>query len=196
MLGYVIFWIWYFSERHVSLERQEEAVIQTARDNSEKEDNKVARKEEKSKEFTDDDLKNFWLEINTSDVKIKAPIVNGVSDEDLDIGIGRHKTTALPGEEGNIVLSGHRWKLGRNPAYKVFKDLDKLENGDRVVIHYGWETFEYEIYKSGVVKDHGEGAKEVMEKIEGENLTLYTCTPIGTAFRRLYYRAKRVDDIR
>jgi len=185
VIGYIIFCWWLFNERHIAVDDQQGA--QRIAQNNEV----ITPEEGNEQNFTN--LGNFWLDINTDKVKVKAPIVNGITDDKLDQGVGRHKTTALPGEYGNMVLSGHRWKFGDNPAYRVFEDLDKLKNGDKIVVHYGTKVFEYEVYEQGTVRPNKKGGKEILKKTDDKILTLYTCTPKYTAFKRLYYRAKLVE---
>jgi LPXTG-site transpeptidase (sortase) family protein len=191
-VSYVFFWSWYFGEKNVGLvddqglkNKQEKKSVVTK-------ERRLGRKENK-KEFSEEDLGSFWLEIDTDKVKIKAPIVNGIESDDLEKGLGRHRTSALPGEKGNMVISGHRWKFGNNPSYKIFEDLDELKEGDKVKVHYGSKVFEYEIVgEGGVVAPNKKGGKEILKKYDQPMLTLYTCTPKRTSFRRLYYRAKLV----
>ena len=187
MIGYVIFWLWYFSERNISFQEQPKEIEKSSQIETE---SKKEQTEEPRREFTKEELGNFWLEVDTDKFKVKAPIVQGTEPVDLKKGIGRHRTTALPGENGNMVISGHRWKFGNNPAYKAFENLDELKNGDKITVHYGNEDFEYEIFEEGIVRDDGKGFDEVMKKTDEQMLTLYTCTPKYTALKRLYYRAR------
>ncbi len=185
-IGYIVFWFWYFGERDIAIKdsppqvKQEKVIIKDKDKNSNK------------KEFSQKDLGNFWLEINTDNIKTKAPILNGIEPETLDKGLGRHKTTVLPGQNGNMVISGHRWKFGNKPSYKAFENLNKLKNGDRIQVHYGNKVFEYQVYEKGVVSPNEKGGKEILKKTSEPILTLYTCTPKHTALRRLYYRAKLI----
>jgi LPXTG-site transpeptidase (sortase) family protein len=195
LLGYIFFWSWYFGDRNVGLNEeqgvkntQEKKIIVTQEIESEKKQDK--------KEFSKKDLGSFWLEIDTNEIKVKAPIINGTEDNDLDQGLGRHRTSAMPGENGNMVISGHRWKFGGNPSYKAFEDLDKLEEGDKVKVYYDNKVFEYEIIGNGnVVSPNKKGGKEILKKYDQPMLTLYTCTPKRTSLRRLYYRAKFVQEL-
>ncbi len=189
--GYILFWMWFFGDRNVGVQQ----VNGTQSNKTEVQQTQIKNKENKNenkREFTEKDLGTFWLEVQTDKVKIKAPIVNGIKDSDLDRGLGRHKTMAMPGEKGNLVISGHRWKFGNNPARTAFIDLDKLKKGDRVKIHYNKHIFEYEIVESGVVKPNDKGVKEILKKTDEPILTLYTCTPKYTSLKRLYYRAKLI----
>jgi len=192
-VGYILFWVWFFGDRNVSV-RQDNG---TQNNKTEVQQTQIKNKENKNenkREFTEKDLGTFWLEVQTDKVKIKAPIVNGIKDSDLDRGLGRHRTMAMPGEKGNLVISGHRWKFGNNPARTAFIDLDKLKKGDKVKVHYGQHIFEYEIVESGVVKPNDKGVKEILKKTDEPILTLYTCTPKYTSLKRLYYRAKLIKN--
>ncbi len=185
-VGYIVFWFWYFGERDIAIEddstqiKREETVME---DKNEK---------NSTKEFSQEDLGDFWLEINTDEIKTKAPILDGIEPKILDKGLGRHKTTALPWQNGNMVISGHRWKFGNKPSYKAFEDLDKLKNGDTIQVHYGSKVFEYEVYESDVTFPNKKGGQEILKQTSEPILTLYTCTPKYTALRRLYYRAKLI----
>jgi sortase A len=183
LFGYVVFWWWFFNEKNVAIKQTDtnkETIVELEKKQKAKEQNK--------KQFTQ--FSNFWIEINTDNVKIKAPIVEGVTDDVLAKGVGHHKTTAIPNEKnGNVALSGHRWKFGSNPAYKVFEDIDKLKIGDNVIIHYQNKNFEYEITEQKIVNDK---AVEILEQTESPTLTFYACTPKYTALKRLVFQAKLV----
>ena len=145
--------------------------------------------ESNKKEFTE--FGDFWIQIDTDDLKLKAPIVDGVTPDKLALGVGRHKTTALPDEEaGNMVLSGHRWLYGDKPSYKVFEDLDKLNIGDKVKVHYEGKDYTYKITERKVVKDDD---VSILDQTDDRTLTLYTCTPKYTALKRLVYIAKATE---
>ena len=57
------------------------------------------------------------------------PIVQGDGWEQLKKGIAQHIPSANPGENDNVVLSGHDDVFG-----EVFRDLDKLQPGDQVIL--------------------------------------------------------------
>lgn len=66
-------------------------------------------------------------------------IVQGVEDEDLDIGPGHYEDTQMPGEPGNMGVAGHRVGTGA-----PFNDLGKLHTCDSLII----ETQDtYHVYK-------------------------------------------------
>ena len=136
------------------------------------------------------ELKNFWLEIDN--LNIKAPIVLGTEDEDLENGLGLHTDMYFPDEKGNVVISGHRWKNGSNPYYRIFENLDKLNVGDKIKIFYNNKLYEYEVFESSIVDDSKEGSEVILKEIDDYILTIYTCTPKYTSDKRLYFRAKRI----
>ncbi len=141
------------------------------------------------------ELGDFWIEIDTDDLKIKAPIFEGISGTNknkdnniLDKGVGHHTTTAFPnGESGNVVLSGHRWFPGDLPARTVFIDLDKLKVNDRVRLYFDGEEFVYRITGQKVIKDT---ETYILDQTEKATITIYTCTPkypLVTPTDRLVY---------
>ncbi len=185
LFGYVMFWSWFFGERNVAIEgdstKQKEISVSKK--------GKASKHNKKEKQFTE--FGDFWIQIDTDEVHIKAPIVEGVTDEELAKGVGHHKTTAFPNRKGgNVVLSGHRWRFGKNPAFKVFEDIDKLQIGNRIIVHYGGKNFEYEVTEQKTVDDK---AVEILEQTEDPILTFYACTPKYTALKRLVYRAKLIN---
>nr|MDT0667201.1 sortase [Micromonospora sp. DSM 115978] len=68
-----------------------------------------------------------------------APVVvEGVTVEALELGPGHYPGTALPGEIGNFVVSGHRTTYGA-----PFSRLDELDAGDPVVVEARDRYFTY-----------------------------------------------------
>ncbi|MDX9971154.1 MAG: class E sortase [Candidatus Gracilibacteria bacterium] len=111
--------------------------------------------------------------------------------EALRGGVVHYPGTSLPGENGNIVITGHSsyfpWDPGR--FKDVFALLHDVEVGDRVVMYYNQKKFIYEIKEKFEVKPT---QIEVLKQTETETLTLITCTPVGTNLRRLIVIAKPV----
>lgn len=60
-------------------------------------------------------------------IRVDAPVVQGDGWEQLKKGVAQHLGTVDPGENGNIVLSGHNDIFG-----EVFRDLDRLKPGDEI----------------------------------------------------------------
>ncbi|MGI6669085.1 MAG: sortase [Acetivibrionales bacterium] len=121
--------------------------------------------------------------IQIKKIKVKSPIVEGVSDSNLNAGIGHIPGTAMPGEPGNCALAGHRsYTFG-----KFFNRLDKLETGDEIIISTRKEDLVYEVDKIHMVTPDD---TSVLEGSKDENaITLITCTPIYVASHRLIVKA-------
>ncbi len=117
-------------------------------------------------------------------------VVEGVSVEDLKKGPGHMPGTALPGEVGNVVLSGHRTTYGA-----PFNRFDELQPGDAVVVETRDTWFTYRITGSEIVAPD---AIEVTYPVPGEPdatptrklLTMTTCHPKYSAQQRLIVSAE------
>ena len=115
-------------------------------------------------------------------------VVEGTSVPDLKDGPGHIPGTAMPGDLGNVVVSGHRTTYGA-----PFQRLDELTDGSVVVLETrdGW--FTYTIDDKTIVSP---SAVEVTYAVPGDPvakptkrlLTLTTCHPKYSAKQRLIVR--------
>jgi LPXTG-site transpeptidase (sortase) family protein len=117
-------------------------------------------------------------------IGLNQTIVEGVSREMLKLGPGHYPGTALPGQPGNVVISGHRTTYS-----KPFHDLDLLTTGDPIVIETPSGSFRYEVAETLVVPD--DDARPLLDTVE-PRLTLTTCHPKGSARERLVVVASLV----
>lgn len=131
----------------------------------------------------------FKLEIPAIDVD--HIVVEGVETEQLKLGPGHYPACAdqfslplcfedeseeyWPGEEGRVIVSGHRTTYGA-----PFWDLDKLEEGDRIRTITKWGTFVYVVTETRVVDDD----EPVVATGNSAELLLTTCTPKFSADQR------------
>lgn len=120
-------------------------------------------------------------------VGLRAAIVSGVSDSELDVAVGHFPETRLPGHGGNAAFAGHR--------DSVFRPLRRVHEGDRITLSTAdGVELAYEVVWSGVVEPE---AVWVLEDTSTEHLTLVTCHPfthIGPAPHRFVVRARGTDD--
>lgn len=127
-------------------------------------------------------------------ISVDMPIVEGSSDKVLDLGVWHRPGTGTPGN-GNMVLTGHRVGYAFLPDdvknSTSFYNLDKLKEGDFVIVYWGQQEYDYEITGFEIVDPD---MMEVESQSVGERLTLYTCHPIGSNAQRLVYYAKRVEE--
>lgn len=101
-------------------------------------------------------------------------IVEGTDEEELAQGVGHFKDTGLPGENKQILLSGHR--------DSVFRNFGELEDGDEFHIKMEHGTYVYEFRDSVIVDADDRTVIDPSRK--DEFLTLSTCYPfsfIGSA---------------
>lgn len=103
----------------------------------------------------------------------------------LTKGVAHVAGTAHPGETGNVFIFAHSGQdFYQAEKYNaVFYLLAKLENGDKITIFYKGKMFIYSVSDKKVIN-----ADEVsyLNDIPGKNtLTLMTCWPAGTTWKRL-----------
>jgi len=114
--------------------------------------------------------------------------------EALKKGVAQAQGTAFPGEGGHIFLFAHStdywWNVSTYNA--VFYLLGKLVKGDDINIFYKGERFVYRVIDSKIV-DPSE-IEYITRKTNQEFVTLQTCWPLGTTFKRLLVFAVRVAD--
>jgi sortase A len=112
--------------------------------------------------------------INIYDV----PVLNSSSDEDLDKGVIHLPETSMPWEEKeqtNVYLAGHRVGNPGTTGRMLFFNVDKLKEGDPVVLQdlYG-NTYEYAVSEIFVVEPD---AAWVYDPVRNRDIvTLQTCT--------------------
>ena len=117
-------------------------------------------------------------------------VVEGVSTADLKKGPGHIPGTALPGEVGNVVLSGHRTTYGA-----PFERFDELQPGDAVVVETRDTWFTYTVTGTRIVRP---SAIEVTYPVPGDRaatptrrlLTMTTCHPRFSARQRMVVSAE------
>lgn len=100
---------------------------------------------------------------------VDAPVVLGDTWEQLKRGVAQHLATGDPGQPGNMVFSAHNDIFG-----EIFRDLDRLNPGDEVMVYTQAEKFVYVITGTRIVEPT---AVEVMNPTVGPTLTLISCYP-------------------
>jgi len=85
---------------------------------------------------------------------------------------GHHIDSALPGNPGNVVLTGHV-AVADSQNLAVFHDLDQVTTGDIVEVHSGQAIYRYRI---DTVLRVPPDATDVLRNDHVSRLTLITCT--------------------
>ena len=117
---------------------------------------------------------------------LEVVVFEGVDVETLKKGPGHMPGTALPGQPGNAVLSGHRTTYGR-----PFFDFDQLRPGDRIEVETAIGTHVYELQEEWFIVEPTD--VWVTDDRLGGWLTLTTCHPKFSARQRLIVTAKLID---
>jgi sortase A len=116
---------------------------------------------------------------------LSAIVVEGIDRTTLRRGVGHIPGTALPGEAGNVGLSGHRDTF--------FRPLKDLRVKDAIQFSTLKGNFRYEVESLRVVGPTDVG---VLAPSDENVLTLVTCYPffyIGAAPKRFVVRARQVS---
>jgi len=106
--------------------------------------------------------------------------------ETAAFAVGHHRGTGLPGQPGNIVLSGH---ISSRTEGAVFKRLPEIKPGMGVVVFTAQRPFVFQVAEKQVVLPT---AVEVIEPTAESVLTLITCVPDGVYSHRLIVRCEAV----
>lgn len=114
-------------------------------------------------------------------LKMRSPIVEGVTDPMFDLGMGHWPGTAMPGERGNAVYGGHR-TAGPAPLYYV----ERLQVGDPIIILKGLKKVEYRVISKRIVKPT---ALWITHQSSGSMLTLFSCHPRHSTKQRYVIQA-------
>ncbi|MBK8800116.1 MAG: sortase [Anaerolineales bacterium] len=108
-----------------------------------------------------------------------------------DYAAGWHKNSSLPGETGNIVLSGHN-----NIKGAVFRELDQLKRGDEIELFAGGTEYRYTVDEVLIVpekvcfeKQRQTNVRYINETAD-DRLTLVSCWPRNDNTHRIIVIAK------
>lgn len=123
-----------------------------------------------------------------------APVFDSKSQADLDRGLIHLPETPMPwDQEGqkNVYIAGHRIGYPGTESHLIFYHLDKLRDGDRIVLQdRSGREYIYRVTETFVVDPWASWA---VDPVRGrDTVTLQTCTPIPTFENRLIVRADRV----
>jgi sortase A len=123
-----------------------------------------------------------------------APVFDSASQWTLANGISHEPKTSLPWSptpQRNVFLAGHRMGYRGTWSRMLFYNLDKLRQGDRVVLKdRAGRTYEYRVSETFLAHPTDVW---VMGQVRGRDMvTLQTCTPYPTFEKRLIVRADRV----
>lgn len=115
--------------------------------------------------------------------------------EVADYAAGWHKNSALPGQAGNTVMSGHN-----NIRGAVFRKLYTMQEGDMAYVWAGGRRFAYQVDEVMILKEKGapieqrrDNAKWI-QHFDDKRLTLVSCWPEDDNTHRVIVVAHEVDE--
>lgn len=126
-------------------------------------------------------------------LKIENATVS-TTDYDLDRHLIQYLGTSIPGEEGTAVIFGHStipsWFDQKN--YKtIFATAHTLKVGDTLIATVAGVGYQYKIFS--IIITTPDDTNILSQGYDRSYITLVTCTPPGTIWKRLVIRAALVD---
>ena len=115
------------------------------------------------------------------DTAVEEVTINLGTWQVADFVAGHNQGTAMPGQNGNMVLVGHRDIRG-----SIFLRLNELQKGDEFQVFTDTSSYRYIITE---VREVAPTEISVLNPTLDPTATLITCTPIGLATHRLVLKA-------
>lgn len=115
----------------------------------------------------------------------ELPMIHGTDQKQLAQGVGHFIGSALPGQDYNVILAGHR--------DTVFRGLGEIEMGEHVHLETEAGLFTYEINDLQIVESDD---RSIIISTEEPLLTIITCYPfnyVGSAPQRYILTGKLID---
>lgn len=128
-----------------------------------------------------------FLQIEKMDIEL--PIYLGANQENLSLGAAHLTETSYPigGENTNSVIAAHR---GYHKT-AMFRDIEKLERGDKVVLRNFRETLYYQVTGTKIIQPTE--IDELLIQPGKDMLTLITCHPLHANYQRYVVYCERVQ---
>jgi sortase A len=114
--------------------------------------------------------------IDVPAIGVEAPIIDGTDPSALARGTGRYQQSSFPGLGKVVAIAGHRTTFGA-----VFRRIDTLKQGDKVVLTMPYGTFTYRVFAHEIVKATD---WSILRRRPFETLVLSSCHPLYSASHR------------
>ena len=140
------------------------------------------------KKERENDLGRYTISIPKIRIHNSHAIVGG---DDLDSSLIHYGGTPLPGQYGNAVVFGHSvLPVFFNPQnyLTIFSLLPTLTEGDEIFVTLDNVTYKYTVSEMKVVSPDNISVLE--QQYDWSYLSLVTCVPPGTYWKRLIVRSK------
>jgi len=110
-------------------------------------------------------------------IHVAQVIVQGDGWDQLKKGIGQHVGSANPGQNGNLVLSGHDDIFG-----EIFRYLDQLKQGDEILVRTSQKEYIYVVDRWQIVNPTD---LDALSSTQEPTLTLISCYPYMVDTQRI-----------
>jgi len=130
----------------------------------------------------------YTLSIPKLGIKDALVIISG---DDLNKSLIHYGGTGLPGQYGTAVIFGHSvLPQFYNPTnYRtIFSTLPTLKIGDDIFVRYDGVEYRYVVYEMLVTEPND--LSPLAQRFDDSYVTLITCVPPGTYWKRLNVRAR------
>ncbi len=112
-------------------------------------------------------------------------------DNNVNLHLVHFPGTALPPNKGNAAIFGHstlpQWFDQHNP-HAIFATALDTKIGDPIIVTVGNKSYNYTVVSMTIVP--AEDTSYLAQDSDGSYLSLITCTPPGTTWKRLVIKAK------
>lgn len=142
--------------------------------------------------------RNFGLYI--PEIKANAKVIANVDpyieDEYINAlkdGVAHASGSSFPNQSGNVFLFAHSAvNFYEQNKYNVyFYLLNKLEEGDDIYVSYNGVVYQYSVLETKIVNQ--EETKYLDEYMDEDTLTIMSCYPAGTNWKRIIVIAVRKE---
>lgn len=119
-----------------------------------------------------------------------------IAGDDLGKSLVHYGGTPLPGQYGNAVIFGHSTlpQLYNPKNYKtIFSLLPTMKVGDEIYATYDGIEYKYVVYDMIVVEPTD--LAPLAQQFDDSYMTIVTCVPPGTFWKRLNVKARLVKNI-
>lgn len=138
---------------------------------------------------TQANYKEFKISISKINMENSQVLVDS---NDLSSNLAHLPGSALPGEKGNVFISGHSALSSLFSLKKaLFSNLTDLKKGDRIDIMAGGTKFVYQVIDFKVVDPSDLSVILAPDQL-GRYISLMTCVPPGLNFKRLVVLGKMI----
>lgn len=118
-----------------------------------------------------------------------------VDTNDFENNLAHMPGTSLPGEKGNVFITGHSslpQLFNKNNYKTIFSNLPDIKKGDQIVVEALGQKFIYQVIGLKIVPPEDISVINPPNRVD-RFLTLMTCVPPGFYLKRLIVLAELVN---